>query len=202
MTVCTTGQVRLVGGANSSEGRVETCLNGHWGKVRLLRPITHQCVCVCVCVCVCFVQICDDSWDDNAAKVVCGQLKLPTLGEWDLLLIHSVHNTHIFFLFYTHTCMHHHRSKGSNELILGGLPFTWLHARRHKVFWERECSSKLPQQPNSLPQLPALWGGWGHLPRSENFHVCTLTPTFCDIFHFVFCIREILTVMVDSGCKY
>jgi deleted-in-malignant-brain-tumors protein 1 len=55
-TQCATGDVRLVGGANSSEGRVEVCLNNHWGK------------------------ICDDSWDDNAATVVCGQLRLPKLG--------------------------------------------------------------------------------------------------------------------------
>ncbi|CAI8051100.1 Deleted in malignant brain tumors 1 protein [Geodia barretti] len=56
VTRCRTGHVRVVGGANSSEGRVEVCLNGQWGK------------------------ICDDSWDDNAAKVVCGQLNLPTIG--------------------------------------------------------------------------------------------------------------------------
>ena len=33
VTACVTGDIRLVGGANSSEGRVEVCLNGHWGKV-------------------------------------------------------------------------------------------------------------------------------------------------------------------------
>ena len=32
---CKTGDIRVVGGANSSEGRVEVCLNGHWGKVSL-----------------------------------------------------------------------------------------------------------------------------------------------------------------------
>ena len=33
VTRCRTGHVRVVGGANSSEGRVEVCLNGQWGKV-------------------------------------------------------------------------------------------------------------------------------------------------------------------------
>ena len=32
-TQCKSGDVRLVGGANSSEGRVEVCINNHWGKV-------------------------------------------------------------------------------------------------------------------------------------------------------------------------
>ena len=27
--------MRVVGGANSSEGRVEVCLNGQWGKVHI-----------------------------------------------------------------------------------------------------------------------------------------------------------------------
>ena len=47
---CEEGTVRLVDGDFDAEGRVEVCLNNHWGT------------------------ICDDQWDNTDAMVVCNQL--------------------------------------------------------------------------------------------------------------------------------
>ena len=49
-TSCTEGEVRLEGGFDSSNGRVEYCQYRTWGTV------------------------CNEGWDDNDARVACSQL--------------------------------------------------------------------------------------------------------------------------------
>ena len=55
--VCTYGDVHLVGGSNQYEDRVEVCIEDQWGTV------------------------CDDSWDNIDATVVCMQLGYAYTGS-------------------------------------------------------------------------------------------------------------------------
>lgn len=58
---CTTGNTRLVDGANNLEGRVEICINNAWGT------------------------ICDSTFSEDEAVIICNSLGLPYNGTYLLL---------------------------------------------------------------------------------------------------------------------
>ena len=60
---CTNGQLRLVGGANIREGRVEICINNAWGT------------------------ICNDLFGHQDARVVCTQMGFSNRGMFPSELI-------------------------------------------------------------------------------------------------------------------
>ena len=62
---CIHGDIRLLDGVTSYEGRVEVCRNDEWGTV------------------------CDNGWNTSDAQVVCRQLGFETLG---LLMLSRAHN--------------------------------------------------------------------------------------------------------------
>ena len=60
--MCRDDDVRLANGTTEFEGRIEICLANRWGTV------------------------CDDSWDDNDAAVVCRQLQFSSAGKTLIIL--------------------------------------------------------------------------------------------------------------------
>ena len=65
LSACSNGDIRLVGGANVREGRVEFCNNNIWGTV------------------------CDDAWGTPDANVVCRQLGFSPTGLHTHTLTHT-----------------------------------------------------------------------------------------------------------------
>ena len=64
---CSHGELRLVGGADPSEGRLEVCINNAWGSV------------------------CDGQFDDEDASVACLQLGgFTRSGKYTHLCMHAV----------------------------------------------------------------------------------------------------------------
>ena len=57
VTVCRLGDIRLVNGNSSLEGRIEMCYNDAWST------------------------ICHTSWESSGAQQVCRQLNLPSTGK-------------------------------------------------------------------------------------------------------------------------
>ena len=65
--MCSYGDIRLVGGTENYEGRVEICINDEWGTV------------------------CDDSWGDTDAQIVCNQLGYEPQGDPVATLLQANH---------------------------------------------------------------------------------------------------------------
>jgi len=62
VVICENGELRLVGGTTKHQGRVEICYNNQWGTV------------------------CDDSWSNIDARVVCRQLGHTPIGQYHTVL--------------------------------------------------------------------------------------------------------------------
>ena len=63
VVLCNNSDIRLAGGADQYEGRVEICFNETWGT------------------------ICDGSWSTNDANVACRQLGFAATGNYNYILL-------------------------------------------------------------------------------------------------------------------
>ena len=73
---CSDGEVRLIGGANEYEGRVEVCINGAWGTVCYSTSSYYY----------------SNYWEVTDARVVCRQLGHQELGKYYSILLYIFSN--------------------------------------------------------------------------------------------------------------
>lgn len=62
---CNTGEIRLVGGSDNTEGRVELCIEGKWNSV------------------------CGDHWGNSESYIVCSELGLVPSGIISVTIVLS-----------------------------------------------------------------------------------------------------------------
>ena len=119
---CSDGDIRLSGGQNYTEGRVEICFNNQWGTV------------------------CDDFWSNDDGNVVCRQLGLSPTGTHYIICITHAQICCIFL----ETCpltVSYIVCRGSRSLFCLLWSCNWPYlAWQCALLWYWKSTSELPEQ--------------------------------------------------------